>query len=68
MKTKKIIKKLEKICNSNNCDSCPFAVYYEWHDGYSLECLFSVPTAPPYYKQIIKKSKKYIKNKGKVGK
>lgn len=60
MKSKKIIKKLEKICNTNNCESCPFGIMYEWYDGYSLECLFSVPIAPAYYKETIKKNKKYI--------
>ena len=63
MKPKKIIKELEKICNSNKCDTCPFGVYFEWFDCYALECLFSVPAEPRYYKQIIKKSKNYIKNK-----
>lgn len=68
MKPKKIIKKLEKICNTtNNCAACPFAVYYEWYDGYKLECLIRV-TAPPYYKQTIKKSKKYINKKIREGK
>lgn len=64
MKPKKIIKEIEKICKANKCTSCPFGIYYEWYNGYNLECLFNVPVNPTRFREKVKRSKEYINQRG----